>query len=291
MKENLSLRDISRRETKIKKRLLRLNLILLYHIVKQKITRTYPHLSTMPLASKIKKLKKFALDLIFPARCLFCAKSTENERFSLVCESCFSEIPKNSAVFCPKCFLRRPKSTNCPACSSKLDLKILGIASSYRDEKVKTLIWKLKYDFLKDLAYPLAELLAGYLKLAAPEWRRDKSIVLVPVPLHKIKENWRGFNQSELVGKIVAGNFGWQLENSALIRTRHNPAQVKMGNFEERQKNVENLFVVKNPEKIKDKKIVLLDDVFTSGATLFECAKTLKMAGAKKVYGLVIAKG
>jgi len=245
----------------------------------------------MLLVNKFKNLKKFVLDLIFPPQCLFCAKSTENERFSLVCESCFSKIPRQTALFCPKCFLRRPKATNCPACAPKSDLKLLGVASSYRDEKVKTLLWKFKYGFLKDLAYPLGELLTDYLKLAAPEWRRDKSIVLIPVPLHKRKENWRGFNQSELVGKIVAGNFGWQFENSALIRTRHNPAQVEMENFEERQKNVENLFAVKNPEKIKDKKIVLVDDVFTSGATLFECAKALKIAGAKRVYGLVIAKG
>lgn len=244
----------------------------------------------MRLVNKFKKLKKFVLDLIFPPRCLFCGQSTENERFSLVCESCFSEIPRNSAVFCPICFLRRPKTTNCPACSSKSDLKLLGIASSYRDEKVKTLIWKFKYDFLKDLACPLGELLTEYLKLAAPEWRGDKSIVLIPVPLHKRKENWRGFNQSELIGRIVAGNFGWQFENSTLVRMRHNPAQVEMENFEERQKNMENLFTVKNPEKINDKKIVLVDDVFTSGATLFECAKTLKAAGAKRIYGLVIAK-
>jgi ComF family protein len=245
----------------------------------------------MPLANKFKKLKKFALDLIFPPRCLFCAKSTENERFSLVCKNCFSKITENNAVFCPKCFLRRPKATVCPACAPKSDLKLLGIASDYNDEKIKTLIWKFKYGFLKDLAYPLAELLTDYLKLAAPGWRRDESIVLVPVPLHKRKENWRGFNQSELVGKIVAGNFGWQFENSALIRTRHNAAQVEMENFEERQKNVENLFTVKNSEKIKNKKIILVDDIFTSGATLFECAKTLKMAGAKRIYGLVIAKG
>ena len=245
----------------------------------------------MPLINHLKKLKKFILDLIFPPRCLFCAKSTENEKFSLICESCFSEIPKNSAVFCPKCFSRRPKTTNCSACASKLDLKLLGIASFYQDEKVKTLIWKFKYNFLKELAYPLAELLTAYLKLAAPEWCYDNSIILVPVPLHKRKKNWRGFNQSELIGKIVAENFGWRFENSTLIRTRHNAAQVEMENFEERQKNVKNLFAVKNPEKIKDKKIVLLDDVFTSGATLFECAKTLKMAGAKKIYGVVIAKG
>lgn len=245
----------------------------------------------MPSADNLKKLKKFALDLIFPSQCLFCAKSTENERFSLVCENCFSAIFLQTALFCPKCFYRRPKATNCPTCSSKLDLKILGIASSYQDEKVKTLIWKLKYNFLKELAPPLGELLTAYLKIAAPKWCTDPSIVLIPVPLHKRKENWRGFNQSELIGKIVAENFGWQFENSALVRTRHNPAQVEMENFEERQKNVENLFAVKNPEKIRNKKIVLVDDVFTSGATLFECAKTLKMAGAKRIYGLVIAKG
>lgn len=270
---------------------MRLNLFLLYHTNQIKKEGYPQRLIPMLLFNKFKKLKKFALDLLFPPQCLFCTTSTENEKFSLICQTCFSKIPLETALFCPKCFSRRPKATNCPTCSSKLDLKILGIASSYQDEKVKTLIWKFKYNFLKDLAYPLAELLLNYLKLAAPDWQSDQSIVLIPVPLHKRRENWRGFNQSELIGKIVAENLGWQFENSTLIRIRHNPTQVEMKNFEERTNNVKNLFAVKNPEKIKNKKIILIDDVFTSGATLFECAKTLKIAGAKKVYGLVIAKG
>lgn len=245
----------------------------------------------MPLIRKLKKLKKFALDLLFPPQCLFCAKSTENEKFSLVCKNCFLKIPQNSAVFCPKCFRRRPKSTNCPDCASKLDLKLLGVASSYNNEDLKTLIWKFKYNFLKDLAYPLGELLTNYLKLATPDWCRDESTVLIPVPLHKRKENWRGFNQSKLVGKIVAENFGWRLENSTLIRIHNNQAQAEMKNLEQRQTNVKDLFSVKNPEMVRDKKIVLVDDVFTSGATMFECARALKMAGAKRIYGVVIARG
>ncbi|MDP1629168.1 MAG: ComF family protein [bacterium] len=239
----------------------------------------------------LSQLKKFALDCLFPQTCLFCRKNTEKEKFALICGGCFSKISFASAVFCPRCFRRRPKATNCPSCSPKLHLKILAAAASYEDEKIRTLIHKLKYNCLKELAQPLAELLINYLKLAAPRWRRDKSITLIPVPLHKRKENWRGFNQSELIGKIIAENFGWHFENSVLTRIRNNPAQVDLKSFKERRENVKNLFAVKKPEIVKNKKIVLIDDVFTSGATLSECARVLKMAGAKRIYGLVIARG
>lgn len=239
----------------------------------------------------LSQFKKIALDCLFPQICLFCRKNTEKDRFALICGGCFSKISFASAVFCPRCFRRRPKATNCPSCAPKLHIKILAAAASYEDEKIRTLIHKLKYDRLKELAHPLAEFLINYLRLAAPRWCRDKSLTLIPVPLHKRKENWRGFNQSELIGKIIAGDFGWHFENSALARTRNNPAQVDLKSFEERRENVKNLFAVKKPEVVKNKKIVLIDDVFTSGATLSECARVLKTAGAKRIYGLVIARG
>jgi ComF family protein len=123
----------------------------------------------------------------------------------------------------------------------------------------------------------------------------------VPVPLHKRKLRERGFNQAELLAKEVAEYFSLSLETKALIRKKYTPPQVRTKNHKARRESLKNAFEIssiftkkcisENTNFLKEKIIILIDDVTTTGATLFEAAKVLKRAGAKEVWGLVVAKG
>jgi ComF family protein len=111
----------------------------------------------------------------------------------------------------------------------------------------------------------------------------------VPVPLHIRRLRERGFNQSLLLAKVVATDLGTQLDYLSLVRIRHTRAQTGLRK-EERRKNVKDAFSVIYPEIIKGKKILLVDDVFTTGYTLNECARTLKKSGAMVVICLTLAR-
>ena len=125
--------------------------------------------------------------------------------------------------------------------------------------------------------------------------------MVVAVPLHKQRIRERDFNQAELLAKEVAEYFSLPLNANVLIRKKYTPPQAKTKNHKARRKSLENTFeispeftkrcVAENKNLLKEKTIVLVDDVFTSGATLSEAAKVLKQAGAKKIWGLTVAKG
>lgn len=120
-----------------------------------------------------------------------------------------------------------------------------------------------------------------------------KNILLIPIPLHKRKKRQRGFNQSELLAEAVASHFSLSYNPKILLKIKNNLPQAKINNFSNRKKNSENIFQISNfnLNLIKNKWIILIDDVYTSGATMQEAAKILKKNGAKKIIGLVIAKG
>jgi len=113
---------------------------------------------------------------------------------------------------------------------------------------------------------------------------------LIPLPLHPSREKERGFNQSELLAEIISKTFNLPLEKNILIRAKNTRAQAELTDWEERQANLQNAFTVANPENLKGKNIILVDDVYTSGATMSAAAETLRASGAKKIIGLVLAK-
>ena len=151
-----------------------------------------------------------------------------------------------------------------------------------------------KYQPIISLQKPLADLMIKFLKETNffSEINK-KNILLIPIPLHKRKRRQRGFNQSELLAKAVAFHFSLSFHPEILIRIKNNPPQAKINNFIEREKNIKDIFQISisSLDLIKNKWIILIDDVYTSGATMQEAAKILKKNGAKKVIGLVLAKG
>ncbi|KKS13197.1 MAG: hypothetical protein UU70_C0021G0008, partial [Candidatus Yanofskybacteria bacterium GW2011_GWA1_41_6] len=114
--------------------------------------------------------------------------------------------------------------------------------------------------------------------------------LLVPVPLHKKREYWRGFNQAELLARLIARHYRLDI-GEGLVRSVDSIPQAKLENRPKRLLNVQGLYKCKKPEVFKDRHVILVDDVCTTGATLNECARVLKDAGAVSVIALAIARG
>jgi len=225
------------------------------------------------------KLKGIALDLLFPRWCVGCGKEGK-----LLCDSCRRSLSKIVPPFCPQCGKPQPSGVLCPSCVS-WQPAIDGIRSPFRFNGVmQQAIHQLKYKNLRALAQPLAELLKDYLTNNPVPGE-----VLVPVPLHQKRLKERGYNQSSLLARVLGRLTGLPVVDDCLIRHRHTPPQVKTSSVAERQRNVTDAFFCRD-QRLRDKQVLLIDDVATSGATLDACAAALKAAGAGTVWGLVLAR-
>jgi competence protein ComFC len=148
---------------------------------------------------------------------------------------------------------------------------------------LKHLIWKYKYQFIRDLSSPLAGLLVSKFK----PFLSEKTPVITYVPITKRRMKWRGFNQSELLARKVAETTGLKF-TTTLFRTGQSKPQVGLKR-KERIKNLQGQ-IVGCTNKSNNKKVVIIDDVFTTGATLEECARVLREEGFREVYGMVISR-
>jgi len=225
------------------------------------------------MAEKLIHIFKAFLDVFFPSKCLGCG--TKNE------------------IFCQKCLESLPYPENYPwnLKGRSLTSGLVFAATSYKDENVKKAIRLFKYRGIKTLAQPLAELI--YARL--PEKIRNLAIkhnpILIPIPLSKKRFRQRGYNQSELLGRFLSDKLSIKMETNVLYKIKETISQVEIKDREKRLKNLQGAFKVKNPELIKNKIVILIDDISTTGATLNEAKQVLMQAGAKRVIGLVVAKG
>lgn len=263
------------------------------------------------------KIKDFALDILFPIACLGCGKSDE-----WLCEECLEKIPLKREQVCPICEKNiTPGGRVCFLCRKKSLLDGLLTASYYNNEIkseqsrqyqfiafhqkrgiISQMVHYYKYRFVESIAPFLGKILIqSFLRsgLPLPE-------IIIPVPLHRRRLRWRGFNQSELLANYVSENltpgFFIPVLSNSLIRRKYTAPQMKIKNYLRRRKNIEGAFEiypVKSSEagpssaefnRVKNKKILLVDDIATTGATLFECARVLKSAGAAEVFAIVAAR-
>lgn len=190
------------------------------------------------------------------------------------CYGCGFEAVIGPDGLCPDC---RAKILFCPAPTVLQPLDGLAVGVQYTDP-IRHAVIGLK----SDARFFEAPFLAQY--MTVPDgWQVD---LLVPVPLHPIRSLLRGFNQSELLAQLLSARTGIPYSNKLLYKSRFT-AQQKQLTPEARRKNVRNSF--RADPLCKGLRLVLIDDLFTTGATLYECAKTLKRAGASAVYGCVAA--
>ena len=236
-------------------------------------------------------LYHFLLDLLFPWRCLYCQKAVENDY--PLCESCFQQIPIFDDFLCPVCQKRLSGSDQKHhSCQGKTHFTALGVVSLYENPILKETLHYFKYRQIKSLVQPLSLLMIQFLENSFYFSQLPKNnLLIIPLPLHLKKKKQRGFNQSELIAQKIADYFHFPLCSDILLRIINNPAQVNIKTIEQRKLNVQGIFQVQNKEVLKNKIILLIDDVYTTGATMEEAAKTLKQNGVKKVIGLVLARG
>jgi competence protein ComFC len=220
----------------------------------------------------MKKVWKSFLDVIWPLRCINCGRSG-----SYLCPDCFSLIEINVCQY----QLRRETGL----------LDGLYSAAPYKNRIVQKAISLCKYSCVKELSLTLSLLIISHFQIINKQARDFSGFILCPVPLHKARHKKRGFNQSEEMAKYLSLYLNVPI-NNFLIRIKNTPPQTTLGR-EDREINVSGAFNVSPvfKEKIRGAKILLIDDVFTTGATLEECAKVLKEKGAREVWGAVAAQG
>jgi len=241
----------------------------------------------------VKNFFNYVLDILFPIQCLGCGREG-----AWICKECFENISLNIESVCPFCGKSSPFGRVCFSCQGKYYLKGVMVASTYDNKILKNMIQAFKYNFVRSLAKPLGQILINFLE----ETRKinfssedvgilqnPQGVLLIPIPLHRKRFLERDFNQAELLAIEVANRFGFKLSSDILKRLRYTPPQVKLKR-EAREENIKRAFSCVAPEAVKGKKILLLDDVFTTGATVNECAQVLKKAGAREIWGLVLAK-
>jgi ComF family protein len=248
-----------------------------------------------------KNIKPFLLDLFFPKFCLGCQKES-----TYLCDDCRALLDISEFNYClcePQGALlssRLPpdsKTGKCSRCSNK-KLSGLYFALPYKEKTLtKKLIHQFKYQpYLKDLAKTLASILIEHFVLSGKNtneiWGNG---VLIPVPLDKNKLKIRGYNQSEELAKELSAVLKIPVISDNLIKIKSTKPQMELSK-KERERNLEGAFTVKpafGPKgypELQRGKVFLVDDVYTTGSTMEECARVLRDAGAKSVWGIAIAR-
>lgn len=230
------------------------------------------------------RLKELVLDLLFPPLCLHCQTHiSKQEKDAWLCHTCENHILIYTTIFCSVCGARLPENKKvCHKSSSYL----LAAATKY-DGPIRSVIRQFKYRGWPSLAKKIRKYLEKYIKnsdLAA------KNYLVVPIPLHPDKLKERGFNQAELLSLEIADLLGLKTNKDILIRTKKTSAQAELKDYEKRKDNLAGAFRIEHPEQIAGKNLILVDDVFTSGATMNEAVRVLRLAGARKIIAFVIAK-
>lgn len=192
---------------------------------------------------------------------------------------------------CYKCDKRTLNNHVCNDCKNKTALSGLLVAGNWENELLRRLIYEYKYRFISELKKELSQILINYLKENFKNLTNDNTVISF-VPLHKQRIIWRGFNQAELLAEQASRHLGLPFL-PLLERTRNTSPQAEIKKQEERRKNIQKSFIISPSlkEAIKDKTIILIDDVCTTGATLEECARVLKPLKPKEILGFVLARG
>ncbi len=230
-----------------------------------------------------KRLSTGVLDFLFPVECMGCGSGED-----WLCTACVVSIPRAMRLSCFSCHNPTTDGEWCDACRKGSPLRGIWPSARYDAELLQRAIHAMKYSAQYVFAGSLAKLLYQFFTqwpfLIFPR------TLFIPVPLHKKRLRERGYNQSHLLVAHLLSRMGngvcgcWLLE-----RTRHTKAQVQCSR-EERLQNVVDAFRYGGPPIAASQRIVLVDDVATTGSTLASCARTLYDSGARDVWGLVLAK-
>ncbi len=231
------------------------------------------------------------LDFILPTSCAFCNSPVGDSGVPFFCSQCWSDFTLLTGALCPVCgkqfespeTLTHSPDHRCLSCRNSPPAYDQAISIGSFEGPLREAIHQFKYRPCKSLGRPLALWMSRYIRPIA-----DIDCI-IPVPLHLSRLRWRGFNQALILAHELSRVFFLPLSYDNLIRMRPTRPQVELSG-EERIRNVAGAFTLRSPDKIMDREVLLIDDVFTTGATMNECASVLKAAGASGVTALTIAR-
>jgi ComF family protein len=255
-------------------------------------------------------LRPFAdsvVTLLFPANCRICTEPLLQASRLPVCQPCRDSILPISGNLCPVCgervfsFYSAVPSPGvaepepCGLCHRAPPPYAQAVAYGAFEDSLRATIHLLKYDRVLPAADFLGQILnvaIAKLSLVGAEAIPDDGWLVVPVPLHSSKLGQRGFNQAELIARAALRSADWRnlrLEAKALVRSRETVSQAGLTRHQRRQ-NIRGAFRVRKPGLVRGRNILLVDDVFTTGATVSECARVLLRAGAQSVQVVTVAR-
>ena len=237
--------------------------------------------------------------VLFPADCRVCGLPLAGFTLLPVCSSCWNDLSPQCGALCIRCGEAldwNPSTTGealCRPCRVAPPDFAQAVAHGVYNNKLRSLLHLLKYDGMEPLAKPLGTLLAEPV-LAIPNLPAD--LLAVPVPLYGKKRRSRGFNQSELLARALLfalhrrrPDLRIRLAAPLLVRQRATESQAGLTPHQRRE-NVRGAFFVPRPETVRDRHILLIDDIYTTGATARACSTALVRAGAASVWVATVAR-
>lgn len=242
------------------------------------------------LHEKIYSSTKFAELIFFPSFCQLCSTLLEYPQEKVICRFCLKSITPHKSSYCLCCgrfFEGHGEPHLCQDCLKDSPPFSLHRSCGPYKGKLKDVILLYKYHHFRVLGKDLAHLIQRSLGREERLWWGVEAII--PVPLHPKKKRQRGFNQAQVIAKCLAELMGIELVEKQLAKTRNVPPQTSL-ELEDRKKNVLGVFRVENGDKVKEKVVLLVDDVYTTGATIRECSRALRGAGVKEVRAVTLAR-
>ena len=235
-------------------------------------------MSILPQATALlSRLRQRLLAGLLPGSCLLCAADSNDD---LLCPACAADLPRLPDARCPQCALPTPHGEHCGGCLRSPPPFAATIAPFLYDFPVDRIIHALKYG--QQLV--VADWAAA--QLAAACRSHDVSLIM-PLPLHPARLRQRGFNQSAEIARLLGNRLNFPVDRSSLVRCRNTAPQATLP-LKARRGNVRGAFECRRD--LSGEHVLLIDDVLTSGATAGECARILRLHGARQVTVAVLAR-
>ncbi len=240
----------------------------------------------MQYKETIRKVVVFLADMVFPKNiyCIACGAPLGGGDPASLCGKCREELIENRPPVCRRCgrFARFPARGSCEGCRKRIPAYDRGTAAVVYERGARKILYGLKYGGKGYLAENIAAIMEPVLPAAS------SYDMIIPVPMHKSKKSERGYCQTTLISRHLAKKSGKPAETDNLVRIRRTEPMsgLHRGN---RAANVRGAFEVKDPGALAGKRILLVDDLLTTGSTADECARILKKAGAASVQLAVFA--
>lgn len=243
---------------------------------------------------------------LYPASCALCEQSLLRFSSLPICESCWSAVTPQTGVLCTHCGedLGLPQSSLahlatsgpqlCDACREKSPAFAKAVAYGRYEHELRGLIHLMKYAGMKPIARRLGQRMAD--TVAGLPIAADTEVLVIPVPLYRTKRRQRGFNHAERIATGLTDelrrsdrNHRWLMTRAVLRRRRATDTQSRLS-LQGRRRNLRGAFAVRDADRIRDRVVLLVDDIYTTGATASACSRVLLRAGAKAVWVATVAR-